>query len=67
MAAMPMGVFLSMVMLRARSVMTLVETSRSWATLTASLPVSSWMLLMCALISARSFCRCCTIESSTLR
>ena len=53
-----MGVWLTAPMARLRSAMALVESSRSRATEAASLPVSFWTFLMCALISVRSFWRC---------
>jgi hypothetical protein len=50
-----MGVWLTLPIARARSEMTLVDISRSRATEAASLPVSFWTFLRCALISVRSF------------
>lgn len=62
-----MGVWLTALIALARSAIDLVENSRSRATEAASLPVSFWTFLMCALISVRSFWRCWTIDDSIVR
>jgi hypothetical protein len=78
-----MGVFLKDEMPLVSSAMRRVESSRSLATFVASFPVSFWMFytaskqaesgesglrtLICALISVRSFSRCCTMELSIVR